>query len=108
MIYLISGCGAPNFGDEIIAHHWLGFISRNCSNEPIVLETTSVNPENLAHTITQKHVQPTNTLRTIARENLDFDFWEQLKRGWLYGLQANLPTKLAYKLQRRTLQILVA
>lgn len=98
MTYMISGAGAPNFGDELILKNWLEFLDKQLPNEPIIVETTSIKEKNLLSTITTKNAQAVTYLREIAKNNKNLSFWEQVQRGWNFGLNATHEANNTYTL----------
>lgn len=100
---MISGAGAPNYGDELILRDWLEFLDKYLPNEEIVVETTSTEEENLAHTIVGNNTIAINYLRTIAKNNKTLSFWGQVARGWYFGFGATHKPNITYSLLYSTI-----
>jgi hypothetical protein len=82
MFYLISGAGAPNFGDEFIVRAWLAYLREKSPNSSIFVDSTTTNISSMLNSEVNPKAQFVTTLRDIAKEQDGLTFWEQLQRGW--------------------------
>lgn len=81
MFYVIGGSGIPNYGDELIASHWLGFFRRNFPDKRVLLECSNPSISSLFLADVNPRCSHLSIVKTIAKRNPKETFWENVERG---------------------------
>lgn len=82
MIYLLSGSGAPNFGDELIVRNWLAHYTSNHPDIELNLDCKSVKKTLKIHGAAHPHARFFFFLKALSQDRADGSFWEHSARGF--------------------------
>ncbi|GAA5117254.1 polysaccharide pyruvyl transferase family protein [Luteolibacter yonseiensis] len=82
MIYLLSGSGAPNFGDELIVRKWLDHYATHHPDTPLHLDCKSINQSRKIHGGAHPETRFFFFLKALAQDKAPGSFWEHCARGF--------------------------
>ncbi len=81
MIYLVSGSGAPNYGDELILSMWIRFIQNSRPTENLVVDTHIPANTHRCHELSGPLIVTDNVWQIAKNVGEKLDFWDAFEVG---------------------------